>query len=123
MLKYYMMAFEKGEYFAMRNLGGYYEKQKDYENMLKCYLMVLDKHKMIQNDPSYLKIKMIPNNHMAISVTCYEINNKFCRLDNRLLEQLIPHKDILNGNNLMILNEKIENKEIEIMMVKYAGMI
>ena len=41
MIKYYLMAIEKGNSDAMNNLGIYYEEQKDYENMMKYYLMAI----------------------------------------------------------------------------------
>ena len=39
MLKYYLMAIEKGDSIAMSNLGYYYQEQKDYKNMVKYYIL------------------------------------------------------------------------------------
>jgi len=43
MIKYYLMAIERGNVDAMYNLGSYYENHKDYSNMLKYYLMAIEK--------------------------------------------------------------------------------
>jgi TPR repeat protein len=44
MLKYYLIACEKGDSGAMNNLGIYYNQIKDYDNMKKYYLMSIDKN-------------------------------------------------------------------------------
>lgn len=122
MIKYYMMAIEKGDTCAMKNLGYYYEKQGDYENMLKYYLMALDYMNIAESNEISLKNERL--RHRIATVRSRDgINKTFCKLDNRLLEQLLPYKHVLNDDNLKILNDKVENKEIEIVMVKYAGMI
>ena len=43
MIKYYLMAIDKGDSVAMYNLGLYYEKKGDEENMMKDYLMAVEK--------------------------------------------------------------------------------
>jgi len=44
MKKYYLMAIEKGNEYAMNNLGFHYEHiEKDYELMKKYYLMAIEK--------------------------------------------------------------------------------
>src|SRR5437588_730551 len=43
MMKYYLMAIEKGDINSMHGLGFYYDSIKDYENMKKYYLMAIKK--------------------------------------------------------------------------------
>lgn len=41
-IKYYQMAINKGNIYAMGNIGRIYEKQEDYDNMFKFYQMAID---------------------------------------------------------------------------------
>lgn len=43
MLKYYLLAIDKGDTNAMNNLAQCYVEKNDYDNMLKYYLMAVDK--------------------------------------------------------------------------------
>ena len=46
MLKYYLMAVEKGNDKAMFNLGGFYQKENNREEMFKYYYMAIEKGNM-----------------------------------------------------------------------------
>ena len=48
MIKYYLMAIEKNNSDSMFNLGYYYKEIKDYENMMKYYLMAAKKGTLMQ---------------------------------------------------------------------------
>ena len=43
MMKYYLMAIEKGNSYAMNNLGWYYYKKRDNTKMMEYFLMAIDK--------------------------------------------------------------------------------
>ena len=43
MIKYYLMAIDKGDISSINNLAYFFEEQKDYDNMIKYYLMAIDK--------------------------------------------------------------------------------
>jgi TPR repeat protein len=118
MLYYFQKAVALGYSTSMYNLAKYYGDQGDYENMLKYYLMVFE------NSPTTLNCigqkKDIYKHELVFDVVCGEINKVFCKLNNSLLEQLLPHAHLLNQDNLKKQNDKIENKEIEVVMTKYA---
>src|SRR3989304_2324530 len=42
MKKYYLMAIDKGNCYAMNSLADYYKKIKDYDQMKKYYSMAID---------------------------------------------------------------------------------
>ncbi len=44
MMKYYLMANEKGNLYVSSFISAYYEKQKDYNNMIKYYLINIQKN-------------------------------------------------------------------------------
>jgi len=47
MIKYYLMAIDKGNSTTMNNLGNYYHKIKYYDQMIKYYLMAIEKNNTV----------------------------------------------------------------------------
>ena len=44
MKKYYEMAIERNNSYAMANLANFYKEQKDYKNYIKFYKMAIEKN-------------------------------------------------------------------------------
>lgn len=42
MIKYYLIAIDKGDSNSMYTLGNYFYKQQDYDNMMKYYLQLIN---------------------------------------------------------------------------------
>ena len=85
------MAIDKGDDRAMNNLGVYYNQKKDYDNMMKYYLMTIDK---------------------GVSDTGDNLNKSFNKLSPDLLKLTTQYVKYLSKTNLIILNQKVENEKI-----------
>ena len=72
-IKYYLMAINKGNTYAMCNLDYYYDVAKEYDNAIKYYLMASDKgNKIAINN---VKI-MIKQNSVNVLFILLNKNNK-----------------------------------------------
>jgi TPR repeat protein len=123
MIKYYLMAIDKGNHKAMNNLGFYYYQQKDYDNMVKYYLIAIDKGSSLAmyNLGYYYQQQKDYNNMikyylMAIdkgnSGTVDNLNVSFSKLPPNLLKLTTQYIKYLSKTNLIILNKNLENKKI-----------
>jgi tetratricopeptide (TPR) repeat protein len=102
MMKYYLMAIENENSFAMYYLGYYYEKQKNYENMKKYYLMALEHdHNMNLNRIIYL-LEYITI-HDKIIITNQKVQNTIFQNFNI----------IWNTGKALYLKEYLDKKKLE----------
>jgi tetratricopeptide (TPR) repeat protein len=119
MEKYYLMAIEKGNVTSMNNLGKYYYKIKDYENMEKYYLMVIKK---LQNNKPMILNRLIEyynkSDNTVKLIKLYElINNEEKMIP--LLVSLLSEKNELPEDILdIILNLKSEKLPIGLQMLR-----
>jgi hypothetical protein len=75
MMKYYLIAIDKGCSYAMNNLGCYYKEQNDVENMMKYYLMAI-KNNYCDTQTVIAKINSHIKNSFYIKYMDIFINNR-----------------------------------------------
>jgi len=107
MKKYYLMAIEKGYNSAMKNLGSYYQKiEKEYELMKKYYFMAID------NGDIYASNRL---------EQFYKENNDTLGL----LQLYIKIDDKTKISHILVnyCNQKIVDKEIDLILLQYLNCI
>ena len=72
MIKYFLIACEKGHTNAMNCLGDYYESVKNYDEMLKYYLMAIDLGSVVHY-VIYVLITVIIKNMMILKNVHYHL--------------------------------------------------
>ena len=105
-------------------LGTYYKEQKDYDNMMKYYLLAISKdnsNAMNNLGVYYYEQKdydnMMKYYLMALSKnhpkTKQNVNNILQELPYDKLLQIIPYTKYLEKSNIKFLNDKVETQNIE----------
>lgn len=128
------MAIEKGSTKAMSNLGYYYEEQKDYDNMMKYYLMAIENNNLIAMDnlsyyyekkedyENMMKYYIMAIEHGDTELLQYNKNiladpNKRIKYINYIEKRSISETKIYNDTCPICLDNPIENNKV----VLYCG--
>lgn len=110
MIKYYLAAIELGDSTAMISLGGYYAVEKNYDDMLKYYLLGLQKCNKIDREIIQTnfnkKFKNDDTNSIADKLVQMTID---AQIKNSILEEKI---NILEEKNTLLTQENIHLKYI-----------
>ena len=118
MLKYYLMAIEKGNCDAMNNLGYYYHNQKNIPEMLKYYHMAIEKGNgdaMYNLGYYYDEQKNIPEMlkyyHMAIEkeYTYAMCNLGFYYHEQKNFEEMLKYYEMLIEKNIILDDYVLKN--------------
>jgi hypothetical protein len=132
MVKYYLMAIEKGEsnIYMYHHIGSYYKKQEDYDNMKKYYLMGINNgcHDYIFYLGSYYKKQEDYDNMNKYYLMAIEKGNSNAEVALCEFKRIFNEKQSLIkffDNNIELKNifeyNKIKYKEDNIKVVSIIG--